>query len=380
MSDTLNEVRDELKADEIKINNPFDDSNWTEAPTEPQSEPINTTATTTESTDEIVDANEYLKRELGFETWESAKSEFEELKKLKETKGKDFEFANEGSQKFFDYLKEGKEDDVFNFLTEKKRLEKLTSAEINESTAVDIIKLSMQQKYKDLTSDEIDYKFNKMFASPKEPVQTISEDDDEFEVRKGEWQAQVNELKKELIIEAKLSKPELEKLKNELVLPDIKRGNNTTETALTQEELDKGTALRTSYLASLDKAQNSFNGFEARYKNADVEIPISFIATDEEKKALKSELENFAVEDFILNRWFDKDGSPNATQLMEDIYLLRNKEKVFQKLTNESGVKVLDNYIQRSKNINVRGNSGQSFQPNADKTDQQKMAEFFFAQ
>jgi len=54
-----------------------------------------------------------LKTNLGFDTWDDAKKQFEELKNLKETAStkEEIKFANEQSKKLFDLLKEGKEDE-----------------------------------------------------------------------------------------------------------------------------------------------------------------------------------------------------------------------------------------------------------------------------
>ena len=351
------EVRDEPIKTEFK--NPFDESNWEETlPKQVMGVKAEEQLPIETIKEEPPVVSEWFK-DLGFESADEAKNGVTELRKLKEVAPEDKKFANESSKKFYEMAAEGKEDELLDFLAQKKKLEKLTSSEVTENTAAEMVKLSMQQKYKDLTADEIDYKFNKMFGVPKEPVQTISEDDDEFEVRKQEWQEKVNEAKKELIIEAKLSKPELERIKNELKLelPDINKGEKQLATTPTQEDLDREQKLRTQYLESLEVANTTFNGFEVKYKNDAVEIPINFIPTEVEKKALKSELENFAVEDFILGRWFKEDGTPNATQLMEDVYLLRNKSSILQKVANETGTKVLDNYIQGKnlKNVSVTG-------------------------
>jgi hypothetical protein len=79
----------------------------------------------------------------------------------------------------------------------------------------------MAQKYKDLTREEIDYKFNKQFGIPNRPVQKDIETDEEYQDRLSNWESKARDVETELMIEAKLAKPELERFKSELVLPDI---------------------------------------------------------------------------------------------------------------------------------------------------------------
>ena len=185
--------------------NPFDEGSWTESAAgqdastlqSPEGEE-NKKVLTTQEQEEIVDANTYLEKELGFKDWESAKTEIDELRKSKNAEPKEFEFANETSKTFFDYVKEGKEDELYTFLNEKKKVERLVSGEVNENTAAEIIKFGMQQKYKDLTPDEIDYKYNKQFALPPEPTQTFEETDDEFAERKNEWSEKLSDAKKRI--------------------------------------------------------------------------------------------------------------------------------------------------------------------------------------
>lgn len=378
MTDTLEKVEEQVQAQPIAAD-PFNETSWVNTNI-PEKKEDTTIVNEPAKAEQPLVVNEWFK-ELGFETADEAKAEVPELKKLKGQQQvvEEQKFANEDSRKFFDYVKNGEEDKVLDFLSNKKRLEKYTTAEINESTAADIVKLAMQQKYKDLTTDEIEYKFRKQFSIPKEPVKGELDDDTEFEEKHNEWKLKADEAKMELLIEAKLAKPELEKLKSELVLPDI-QGSKQSAAAPSKEDLEKVEKLRTSYLERLTDSMKTFNGFASQYKNEDVDVSAQYTVTDEEKAALKTELETFDVEDFVITRWFNEDGTPNAKQMVEDIYLLRNKEKVFQKLTSETGAKVWDKYAGKAKNISVKGSEPISANATDGKVEMDKMAEFFLRQ
>lgn len=165
---------------------------------------------------------ESLKEKFGYENPESAIKEIEELRQLK-TKPPatpEYEFENEESKKLFLALTKGDKKEAYKILSQQERLENLISAEVTKDTADEIIKMGMQVKYKDLTPSEIDYKFKKQFAIPKAPVQG-DELDEEFAVRKSEWQEQVADIEMNKIIEAKLARPELELAKTKIVYPEI---------------------------------------------------------------------------------------------------------------------------------------------------------------
>jgi hypothetical protein len=234
----------------------------------------------------------------------------------------------------------------------------------------------MQKKYPELTQDEVDFQFKKKFLIPKEPVQGEMELTEDFELRKQEWQELVNEKTRELVIEAKLSKPEIEKYKTELALPDLPNAKPQEEKGQPNaEELQK---VRQQYLDAL-KPEAIFDGFNFNYESEDAKFDVSFGVSPEEKAQVKTQLENLDVDQFFASRWFDETGTPKVSQISADIYLLENRDKVLQKFVNDSASKALAQYIQKTSNIQV--NAGQQkaqFQPSGNA--QVDMANFFFTQ
>ena len=81
----------------------------------------------------------------------------------------------------------------------------------------------MQLKYKDLTADEINYKFNKQYGIPPKPVQGSDEMDEDFQTREQAWQAIQQDKMMELLIDAKLAKPELESAKAGIKFPTVEK-------------------------------------------------------------------------------------------------------------------------------------------------------------
>jgi hypothetical protein len=353
---------------------PFASTAWEEQKPEPaavipdkKEEPIipATTTVVPKTDEEILDQKDWLKREFDVEDISIIKQEREELKKLRETAQTPAEvkYANDQSKIFHEALIAGDEDKVYSLLHEKKRLEKLTGSDVTKLSAEEIVKYSISQKNKDLTSEEIDFLYNKRFSFPSKPVKELTDTDDDYSDKVKLWEGQVQEKERELIIEAKMARPELEKLKTALVYQEIQKSVDPKLAETQQKELERIGELRNQYLQRLNSDYKNFNGYELAYKDEEVEIPVSFVVSEDEKAALRQELESFNVEDFIDKRWFDKEGNPNITQMMDDITLLRNKEKVLQKAINEVGSKMKEHYIKLKGNINVDGGQQTAFQP-----------------
>ena len=374
--------------------NPFSDDSWAPTPDAAQEaaarqQVSNATSSPDTEEEEIVDADEWLKREFNWESAEQAKAELEELRQLRESASTEaeIEFANEQSAKLFQLLQEGKEDDLYSFLENKKRIDRLSSADLNTSTAAEIIKLNMAQKYKDLTQEEINYKFNKDFGIPSRPVQKDIETDEEYQERVSAWEGRVKDVETEMLIEAKLAKPELEKYKSELILPDIQFETNNQAYEPTQEELEAIEAQINNFKQSAQAALKSFDGFSVSVKDEEVEIPLSYAVSDEERSAVATQLERFADANFDANvllaeRWLKPDANGgyeiNTQQVVRDLALLNSEGRVNQKFVNDAAAKRLAEYIKRTSNVTVTSRTAQStFNPDQ-RSDLDKQIEFIW--
>ena len=374
--------------------NPFSDSAWSATPdfTNAASEQSATSSPDTqeEYEEEIVDADEWLKTQFGWDNAEAAKAELEELRKLRESASSpaEIEFANEQSAKFFKLMQDGKEDDLYSFLENKKKFDRLTNiTELDTRSAAEIIKLNMQQKYRDLTPNEIEYKFNKQFAVPQRPVQGDLDTDEEYQEKLSNWEARVKDVETEMFIEAKLAKPELEKFKNELVLPDVQFETGQQGYEPTQEELEAQAALMDQFKESAIAALSSFDGFNVSVKDEEVEIPLSYSVSDEEKSAVASQIERFADANFDANvvlaeRWLKEDGNGgyklNTNQIIRDLTLLQSEGKVNQKFVNDAASKRLAEYIKKTSNVSVSSQTAQSTFSGNNKSDLDRQIEYIW--
>lgn len=392
MSETTQEVTQEVNQSTA---NPFDDSSWVETSpvqqiaTEQETGSVQTeqTQTTqTQATTEVaetttqVDYNSFVKETFGYESLDEAKAEFEQLKKLKETAPKEQSFANDESKTLYQAWVEGKKDEVLDYLSTQKKIEKLATSEVDSYTAEEIIKMNIKQKNKNLSDDEVDFVFSERFSMPKKPVQGADEYDDDYQTRVSDWESKFQAAQKKLIIEAKMAQPEIEKIKSELVLPSIQTDNQFSE-AQAQEELQQAEEMRKEFEQTLEKEYKDFSGFNVTFKDesAGIEIPISYVPTDDEKVSLKQELSDFDYSEYFGNRWFSKEGKPEIKNMMADKYFLENKEKILQKVANEAAQQMRLKMIALQSNINIKGNGQQqTFTPNQNQSEMDKMAAAMF--
>lgn len=390
MSDQLeNQDAVETMEHNVTIANPFADESWINDPVNAEDSNVETKqqtqanpqsneedlSTTNDNEEEVVDADEYLKNNLGFNSWEEAKEQVEKLKNSSTIK-----YDNEVSEKIHKALLEGKHDEVYSYLEQNKKLNKLLSSDVDDISAEEIVKLSMRSKYPELSDEEVEFKYRKQFSLPKEPSQKYDETDEEFEQRKQDWQDQVKDIKMELMIEAKSSKNQLKQLQSEIKLPEI---SNNLGAGMTQEELQSVQKYIDSYRSSVDTLVNSFDGFGIEYRDEEASINSTYSPSEEEKQSLSSQLQYFADNDFNANalladRWVNDDGHLNMNQIIQDLSLLQNHDKIVQKLVNDSVAKRLHEYRKSTSNIKVGSQSSGTFSPKNDQSDQEKMAEFFF--
>ena len=336
--------------------NPFDDS-VESAQTQPETEPQNQPEVAPEVTPEVtleqapekqepqVDYNAFVKENFGFDSVDVAKEEFEKLR----TQQPEIVFENDLSKTLYEAIKAGKEDDVFNIIQQKKQIDSLLSVEVTKENALEIVKKSYELKYPDLTKEEIDLLSTDNYRFPEKPIKGEFEEDDEYAVKLNAWNAEVDRVNRKIVIDAKLARPELQKSSQEIKLPEI--GNNAQNPD--PKELEGLMEARKSYEQTLNKEYVEFNGFSVGVKDGEVEIPVTFNVSDEEKQSLKERLSDFNAEEYLYKRWFSEDGKPQIKQMMSDIYLLENQSKILQKVGNEAASQRMLQQIKQSGQINV---------------------------
>jgi hypothetical protein len=306
------------------------------------------------------DEKTFVKDKWGYEDPELVKADLEELKVLREKvkTPEPIKYANEVSEQLHKAIEAGKIEDVHSILDKQIRISKLTTGEINKNVAGEIVKMNMQARYPTLTPVEIDYKFSKQFSVPVEPVyDEAKETEAEFTARHEQWEKTVKEVEMDLLIEAKTSLPELEKLKTELKLPQIQKPEAEVKQP-TQEELDAAKKAADAFILNAESTLIGIKDTSVMYKDKDVEIQSAYVYSDEEKGIVREQVKAFAEYGLDANvilapRWLNKDKTVNVARMQQDLLFLNSMDKIPQKLISDAVNKRMLEYIKGKKNIEI---------------------------
>jgi hypothetical protein len=276
-----------------------------------------------------------IKEKFGYESHEAAIKEIEELRAFKaQPRNPEFTVPDDESALILKALASGKRDEVYKYLDHEMRIERLLTNDVNKETAADIVKMGMQLKYKDLTPDEISYKFNKQFALPPEPKQTMDEDDDAFMSRHSSWEDQVRDKQMELMIEAKMVKPELQNAKGKLTIPEIDTPVDEDYIQYRQmlEQKAKDDAANTeAYKSITPKALETRINFKDEINKVGFEYQFE---PDAEGFAKAVQIASDAG--LFWQTFRNSDGTPNRERFLDMIYYVINKEKVLTSAMNQA--------------------------------------------
>lgn len=275
-----------------------------------------------------------------------------------EAKSFDFEWDNEESKTIYESLISGDYGSVSDMLYEQKLLSNLS--EMNDSDAV---MMAIAYQYPDLTPEEIHEEFESRYGVPKEDTEYMSED--ELSAYNKKVEKESKRIERELKKDARIAKETLSSYKKEISFPDIlakakefasvvdpkEYVNQYIQSEQTKSE-QTAKAEREKYLSQVDKGLNEFNGFEVKYKDEEVSIDAKFAIPDEDKAALKQELNDFDLVDYFGNRYV-KDDQYDTRQIAEDKYFLQNRDKIINSLVTQAVSKAKLDWLKSIKGIDL---------------------------
>jgi len=283
----------------------------------------------------------------------------------------------------YEALEPTKIKELYAIIDKKEKLTDLLNGEVTKDNAPEIIKAQWNEKYKGLTKQQMDYKFNKTFSVPKAPVQGETELDDDFTGRQEDWKEQVANAEMDMLIEANLARPELEKINSELKLPEIARTEQNQKEP-TSEELATAQKGKDLFVQNADAAVKKFEGFNVDYKDKDVNIKSTYALSDEEKASVLGKMKLLAEKNYNSNavfaeRWVNDDKTFNFDQIAKDIAILETHDKAGQKLTGDAYAKAKLNFIKDKHQIDLGGSNGNGDLQLEDKEDQKKKEDALWA-
>ncbi len=261
-------------------------------------------------------------------------------------------FANEDSERVYNLLASGEVDKALDIFSEQKKLK-----EADKLPPSDIIKLNLQYQNKDFTPSEIQDLFNESYELPEKPEEYATESEEEFEARLAKYNKEVEKIENRIKRDAKPATVELQKLYKEIVLPNIQKAE-PVKNEPTQEELEVQKQWSENFLQSVEEGVKKFNGYEATYKNEEVEVPVAYKMTKEEKAEIQPliALAGTDAGSFMEKiGWIDKNGNIDTFKLAQDLPLLLNKDKVLAKMVTDTGNELFKEARKSIKNIDYSG-------------------------
>ena len=287
-----------------------------------------------------------------------------------------FEFGNETSQKLFEHFKSGNIDEILDIAYSQQMLNK-----VNELPDEDVIKMRIAFENPEFSEDDVEDEYNNKHE--RDAVDTELMDDGELKKHNKELKAFERQYKKEV----KDAKVYLDTKKQDLNFPDLPK--NTTdgqavdvEKAISdrmseQQKLqqDAYTTARNAYIQTIEPAVKEFEGFTVEFKDEDVQFSGKYSLSDADKASLKQKAESFDLDDYYVGR-YSKDGVVNTKQILEDIYLLENRDKILQSMVSQSVSKAKADLLRNIKGIEYEP-AKQRFTPSPEDREA-KAADFFF--
>lgn len=274
---------------------------------------------------------------FGYATPEAAVQDIEALRAFRSAPpAGEVKFENEQSRLVVEALQAGKLQEVYDILHQQMNIDRLTGGEITAESAAEVVKLGMQIKYKDqkLTPAEIDYKFNKQYGLPPKPGMLPAEDQDEYNERLATWQAQVNDRQMELMIDAKIARPELTSSKSKLVFPTIARPQETEYQQWQQTVVDND-----RLAAEATQAYKTFTPTSLAMKLHFNDEPnkINFDFTHEpDPEGFKVVMDMVSDMEKFWGHFHNSDGTPDRQGFLKFVYAGLNAEKLVNDALHQS--------------------------------------------
>lgn len=294
----------------------------------------------------IVDDKVYLQQQLGYDDWNKAKQDLEELKRLRETPPTPAEiaFANEESKRIHELIRNGQEEKVLEYLQAKKTVSNLDSMSEEQQ-----LKLYLKMQNPKFDDELVDYKHQQLYKLDESSFTNEEGEVDPFKQRLAKV-----ELAQRIENDILKAKEYFAQYKTKIDLPDIAPPTSAQSEAdiqAYQQELKEQEAANARWGESLTKLSEndialkfSFND-EANKIKFDVDYKMDKVGFE---KARVSALDygKYAAETYA-----EQDGSPIADKFVRDIYVAQNLEKIVSESNKQAVNSTIKWFLANQKNI-----------------------------
>lgn len=280
---------------------------------------------------------------------ESNKEIVEEQPQVVERVIEKYPEMNEDAKKLFAAFQSGNEEEVFNYLSEKRK-------DYSSMSDFDVVKENLIRSNPTWTERDIAIEIKSKYGSlsGKKDLSSIDEDIYPEEYQSAiEFNELIDERETILARDAREARRTLDEQKKNIEFPKF---TQEAENQPTDEEIAEANKQWEEMVASeVPKISN----FKYKLNGEDVVYKI----TEEEKVSLTTTMKNFNASDYLSKRgWFDQEGKPNILKISEDVYKLENEGKMIGSVATQIKTATRKEVISRDiKNIDMDDKSSSDF-------------------
>jgi hypothetical protein len=280
---------------------------------------------------------------------ESNKEIVEEQPKVLERVIEKYPEMNEDAKKLFAAFQSGNEEEVFNYLSEKRK-------DYSSMSDYDVVKENLIRSNPTWTERDIAIEIKSKYGSliGKKDLSSIDEDIYPEEYQSAiEFNELIDERETILARDAREARRTLDEQKKNIEFPKF---TQEAENQPTEEEIAEANKqweeMVTSEVPKISNFKYKLNGEDVVYK-----------ITEEEKVNLTTTMKNFNASDYLSKRgWFDQEGKPNILKISEDVYKLENEGKMIGSVATQIKTATRKEVISRDiKNIDMDDKSSSDF-------------------
>jgi hypothetical protein len=280
---------------------------------------------------------------------ESNQEIVEEQPKVVERVIEKYPEMNEDAKKLFAAFQSGNEEEVFNYLSEKRK-------DYSSMSDYDVVKENLIRSNPTWTERDIAIEIKSKYGSlsGKKDLSSIDEDIYPEEYQSAiEFNELIDERETILARDAREARRTLDEQKKNIEFPKF---TQEAENQPTEEEIAEANKqweeMVTSEVPKISNFKYKLNGEDVVYK-----------ITEEEKVNLTTTMKNFNASDYLSKRgWFDQEGKPNILKISEDVYKLENEGKMIGSVATQIKTATRKEVISRDiKNIDMDDKSSSDF-------------------
>lgn len=256
---------------------------------------------------------------------------------------------SDDAKKLLEALQAGKEDELFNYLSEKRK-------DYEAMSDYDVVKENIMRSNPNWTEKDVAIELKSKYGglSTKKDLSQIDEDiyPDEYKSAV-EFNELIEERETILARDAREARRVLDEQKKNIEFPKL---TQEVQNQPTEEEIAEANkqweAMVVSEVPKISDFKYKLNGEDVVYK-----------ITEEERTNLTETMKGFNASEYLSKRgWFDQEGNPNILKISEDVYKLENQGKMIGSVATQIKTATRKEVISRDiKNIDMDDKSSSDF-------------------